>query len=43
MAGIFDISVNTMQNERKHLYKKLGVHSIEEAISFATNHRLIFV
>jgi DNA-binding CsgD family transcriptional regulator len=42
MSEILCLSLNTVQNERKHIYVKLSVHSMEEAVIYATNHRLIF-
>jgi DNA-binding CsgD family transcriptional regulator len=37
------LSYHTVRNEKMRIFDKLGVHSIEEAIVFATNHRMIFV
>jgi DNA-binding CsgD family transcriptional regulator len=42
MANILHSSKNTIRNQREKLFQKLGVHSMEEAIIFAINRRLLF-
>jgi DNA-binding CsgD family transcriptional regulator len=43
IADILFISEKTIRNIETGLYQKLGVHSMIEAVIFATNHRMIFV
>jgi DNA-binding NarL/FixJ family response regulator len=42
MANILHSSKNTIRNQREQLFQKLNVHSMEEAIIFAINRRLLF-
>jgi DNA-binding CsgD family transcriptional regulator len=42
IAEILFISEKTTRNIETGLYQKLGVHSMIEAVIFATNHRIIF-
>lgn len=35
--------INTIRNQTKHLFSKLNVHSMQEAIEFARNHRLLYI
>lgn len=42
MAKILCSSKNTVRNQREQLFQKLNVHSMEEAIIFAINRRLLF-
>jgi DNA-binding NarL/FixJ family response regulator len=43
IADILHISEKTVRNIETTLYKKLNIHSMCEAIIYATNHRMIFV
>jgi DNA-binding CsgD family transcriptional regulator len=43
MAVILCSSEKTVRNQEWILYRKIGVHSMREAIIFATNHQMIFV
>jgi DNA-binding CsgD family transcriptional regulator len=42
MADKLHLSKHTVRNQREQLFRKLNVHSMEEAIIFAINHHLIF-
>ena len=41
IADLLHISKNTMRNALASIYQKLDIHSINEAINFAFDHRLI--
>jgi DNA-binding CsgD family transcriptional regulator len=43
IAEILCVSGKTIRNTETSLYQKLDVHSVLEAVIFATNHRMIFV
>jgi DNA-binding CsgD family transcriptional regulator len=43
IADILHVSEKTIRNIETTLYEKLNVHSMCEAIIYATNHRMIFV
>ena len=42
IADAMNASLQTVRNRVAVLYAKLGVHSMQEAIIFATSHRMIF-
>jgi DNA-binding NarL/FixJ family response regulator len=42
IADILHVSEKTIRNIETTLYEKLNVHSMCEAIIYATNHRMIF-
>jgi DNA-binding CsgD family transcriptional regulator len=43
IADILCISHGTLRNLELAIYRKLGVHSMIEAVIYATNHRMVFV
>ncbi|MDR3094245.1 MAG: LuxR C-terminal-related transcriptional regulator [Bacteroidales bacterium] len=42
IAKMLNRSYSTVRNEKMNIFHKLHVHTTEEAIIYATNHRLIF-
>lgn len=42
IADILDISYNALRLIKMQIYRKLGVETIEQAIIYATNHRMLF-
>jgi DNA-binding NarL/FixJ family response regulator len=42
MANVMNVSIKTVENIKTVLFEKLRVKSMEQAVIFATNHRLIF-
>jgi DNA-binding CsgD family transcriptional regulator len=42
IADTLCVAEKTVSNLKKNLYGKLGVHTMEQAVIFATNHRMIF-
>jgi DNA-binding NarL/FixJ family response regulator len=43
MAGQFCVSLQTLRNNKNGLFRKLDVHSKEQAIIFANNHRTLYM
>jgi DNA-binding CsgD family transcriptional regulator len=43
IAEELSLSPNTVRNMETILYRKLGVHSISEAVTFTTNHQMLFL
>jgi DNA-binding CsgD family transcriptional regulator len=42
MAEIMCVSIHTVESLRKSVFDRFEVNSMEQAVIFATNHRLIF-
>ena len=42
IADMLCVAEKTVSNLKENLYGKLGVHSMEQAVIFATNHQMIF-
>jgi hypothetical protein len=42
IADMLCVAEKTVSNLKENLYGKLGVHTMAQAIIFATNHRMIF-
>jgi DNA-binding CsgD family transcriptional regulator len=42
IADILCVSIKTIDRERTSLFEKLGVNTMEQAITYTRNHRLIF-
>ncbi len=42
IAGEMEISVHTVQQHIKHIYTKLHVHNMGEAVAKAIQHRIIY-
>lgn len=41
VASALNVSVNTVKSQRRSILKKLGAHSLEEALTIARSQRLL--
>ena len=42
IAGTLNIGLHTLQNDQSSIYRKLNVHSMRKAVTYATNRHLLF-